>query len=182
MKERLAVFFLLLLSACGPRGEAQDITGHLPDLRFSLVSDGNARVTERAYRGRVVLLYFGFAGCSAQCPAALEKIAGVLGRMGGEADGVRVLFVTVDPSHDTPRVLRAYAGLFDARHITGLTGRAADIGALAKRCRSAYRPGAAAAHGTAMYVFGRDGRARLLVSADDSAESLLHALQRLVRA
>ena len=96
---------LCVAAAGGARADswrAHDISGLMPDLAFTLV-DGNARSVSAAdYSGKVKLLYFGFTHCKDICPETLAMLALALQRLGDEADGVRVLFVSVDPKRDTP--------------------------------------------------------------------------------
>ncbi len=117
MSRFVACFMLLaVLAGCGrPVGpsHATDITGAMPPLQFRMTraSDG-ADVTAADYRGHVTILYFGYTNCPDICPATLANLAGMLGRLGRDADKVRVLFVTVDPNRDTLPVLKQYRGGF----------------------------------------------------------------------
>jgi len=99
IKNSLIVLLFVLLG-CAPQNQwqLQDVAGHLPDLRFSLTSDNGKSVTAENYKGDVVLLYFGFTGCSAQCPVVMQHLAVALHEMGRGADNLRILFVTVDPA------------------------------------------------------------------------------------
>jgi protein SCO1/2 len=179
---RWAFLFLLLCGAAGCRENSpwrlRDISGHLPDLRFALTADNGRSANEADFRGEVVLLYFGFTGCSSQCPVTMARLARALASLGPDAARVRVLFVTLDPAHDGPAALRAYAAAFDPRHITGLTGPARRIARLARRYRVAFGGGA---HGNAVFIFGKDGKARLLLTPQDTDEALLHDLRRMAR-
>jgi protein SCO1/2 len=133
-------------------------------------SDGKT-VSEADYRGRIVLLYLGYTFCADVCPTTLANTAAVLGRLGAEADRVRVLFVTVDPDRDTPAVLAAYVQNFGPG-IEGLRGTPDQLTALARRYRLLYSVTLAGAgrryevaHSEAIYVFDGFGRARLLLPA-----------------
>src|SRR5579864_606511 len=90
-----------------------DISGSLPKLSFDMVRarDGKA-VTSTDYRGKVVLLYFGYTYCPDACPTTLANISQALRLLGPKASTVRVLFVTVDPNRDTLSVLRQYEQAF----------------------------------------------------------------------
>jgi protein SCO1/2 len=168
--------FFLLISRPGPAWALMDVGGHLPDLQFSLTSDTGQTVTAQGYKGDIVILYFGFAGCSVQCPATLGKLAAALTAAGVAADHVHVLFVTVDPVHDTPAALHHFLSAFDARHMTGLTGTPDDLRALAKRYRTLWQP---AAHSQTLYIFDSKGHARLLATPADSGTDLLHDIRLL---
>lgn len=180
----------LLLSAC-QRGDAipwqlTNVTGHMPDLDFRLVDDHGKAVTGKDYRGKVVLLYFGYTHCPDVCPLTLAQLHVVLQRVGPAADGARILFVSVDPARDTPDVMHAYVNAFDPRAV-GLSGAPREIEALSKRYRSAFtrEPDKGdgqyeVSHSSAIYLFDRDGKARLLATPADSQDKLIHDLQLLL--
>ena len=90
---------------------AGDFTVTTPDGIFSL----------KDYRGKVVLVYFGYTFCPDVCPTMLARLVEVMKALSGDAPQVQVLFVTVDPERDSAEVLKSYTGFFDAR-IIGLTG------------------------------------------------------------
>jgi protein SCO1/2 len=101
---------------------------------FALVDhDGRPR-RDTDFRGRHLLVYFGYTSCPDLCPLGLDTIAQALDLLGPRADAVQPVFVTVDPARDTPEVLREYVASFDAR-LLGLTGSEADIRAVAKAYR-----------------------------------------------
>lgn len=178
----LCVMLVAGMSNCAPdkQWQLQDVSGHLPDLQFNLIDDAGSPVTARNYRGDVVLLYFGFTGCGTQCPIIMERLSGIVQRLGKKADHVHVLLVTVDPAHDTSQALHKYVRNFDKNHIVGLTGTDNDIENIARRYRTAYRPHSLV-HGNAIYIFDASGKARLLASGDSPDESLVHDLRQLVQ-
>src|SRR5271170_4770133 len=90
-----------------------------------------AAVTERTYRGKWLVVYFGYTFCPDVCPTTMMEIAGALKILGPRADAVQGLFITVDPQRDTPAVLGEYLKSFDPR-LVGLTGTAAQIAVAAK--------------------------------------------------
>jgi protein SCO1 len=92
-----------------------------PEGTFRLIDHHGDAVDERSYRGRFVLVFFGFTHCKVVCPRALTKLTSVLDALGPLAETVAALYVTVDPERDTPDVLRAF---LETRHprFTGLTG------------------------------------------------------------
>lgn len=192
---RLACLLVLalLLAAC-QRNEATapwqltDISGHMPDLAFRLTDDQGKTVTAADYRGKVALLYFGYTHCPDVCPLTLAHLHVVLQRLGKLADGARILFVSVDPSRDTPAALHAYVTAFDP-HAVGLTGAPADIETLTKRYRAAFsrEPGKTGdsyevSHSSGIYVFDADGKARLLATPEDPQDKLVHDLHLLLSA
>lgn len=162
------------------------ITGHMPDLDFKLTDDTGKAVTGANYRGKVVLLYFGYTHCPDVCPLTLAHLHAALQRVGAKADAVRILFVSVDPARDTPAVLHAYVNAFDKRAV-GLTGSPHATEALSKRYRSAFtrEPDSGngqyeVSHSSAIYLFDRDGRARLLATPATSQDDLVHDLDLLL--
>ncbi|MFD9701611.1 SCO family protein [Lentzea sp. NPDC059081] len=89
---------------------------------FSLVDHHGTPVTDQTFRGRWMLVFFGFTHCRVVCPRALAKLSGVLGELGAQADDVQPLYITVDPDRDTPAVLAEFLRPHH-RHL-GLTGSA----------------------------------------------------------
>ncbi len=180
----------LLLVACN-RGDAiewrlTNVTGHMPDLDFRLVDDQGKAVTGQDYRGKVVLLYFGYTHCPDVCPLTLAQLHVVMQRLGPLADGARILFVSVDPARDTPAIMHAYVNAFDPRAV-GLSGTPRDIEALSKRYRSAFtrEPDKGdgqyeVSHSSAIYVFDRDGKARLLATPANPQDDLVHDLHLML--
>jgi protein SCO1/2 len=148
-----------------------DISGRIPALDFTMtrVSDGKT-VDADDYRGKVVLLYFGYTFCPDLCPTTLQNLTLVLQKLGPLADRVRVLFVTVDPNRDTQKVLEEYVSSF-APQTVGLRGTPDQLAAFAKRCRVAYSVSPAkgdrpyeVSHSSAVYAFDGTGKVRLLFS------------------
>jgi protein SCO1/2 len=167
----VAVALLMALLAVGPARawNSTEMSGTLAPLQFTMTraSDGKP-VSEADYKGKVVLLYFGYTFCPDVCPATLLNITAMLKSLGKAADDVRVLFVTVDPGRDTLPVLKQYTEAF-APQVVGLRGTPNQLANLAKRYRVAYsvRPaqdGQAyeVTHGGAVYVFDREGDIKLL--------------------
>jgi len=163
-----------------------NVTGHMPPLEFSLTDDQGKTVSAADYKGKVVLLYFGYTHCPDVCPLTMAHLHVVMQRLGKLADGARILFVSVDPGRDTPEVLHAYVNAFDPRAV-GLTGKPRDIEALVKRYRSAFTREPAGkdgnyevSHSSAIYVFDRDGQPRVLSTPADSQDDLVHDLHLLL--
>ena len=98
---------------------------------FRLVDHHGAQVTDESYRGRFVLIFFGFTHCRVVCPRALSRLSAALERLGPLADQFHALYITVDPERDTPEVMRTFLAKAYP-HFTGLTGTRAEIDA-AKR-------------------------------------------------
>lgn len=182
---------LAALAGCnGPKSaayHADDITGVMPALDFTLTDAAGATVTAAAVRGKIVMLYFGYTHCPDVCPATLARLGQALRRLGPAADGVRVLFVSVDPARDSGKALAAYAAYFGPQ-VMGLTGTDDELTALTKRYRVAYRRDApdargdyAVYHSSAVFIFDRGGRARLLATPTETADQLAEDLRAVGR-
>jgi protein SCO1/2 len=100
-------------------------------LTFALTAPDGAAVTQQSYRGKWLVIYFGYTFCPDICPTTMMEIAGALKALGPRANAVQAIFITVDPQRDTPKVLNEYLKSFDPRLI-GLTGTPAQIAAAAK--------------------------------------------------
>jgi protein SCO1/2 len=192
---RLLALLVLLVGAAAlagcqrgaqPPWRLTDVSGHLPDLDFKLTDDNGKTVTGADYRGKVVLLYFGYTHCPDVCPLTLAQLHVVMQRLGAPAADARILFVSVDPARDTPPIMHAYVNAFDKRAI-GLVGSPRDTEALAKRFRSAFTrepdKGDGAydvSHSSAIYIFDRDGKARLLATPSAAQDDIVHDLHLLL--
>jgi protein SCO1/2 len=96
---------------------------------FSLTAPNGTTVTDKSFRGKWMLVFFGYTSCPFTCPTTLSEIALALDALGSEAERVQPVFITVDPEHDTPAVMGQYTGAID-RRIVGLTGSSEQIGAV----------------------------------------------------
>jgi len=134
---------------------------------FELVDHTGRSVTQAAYAGDYLLVFFGYTFCPHVCPMTLGRVSVALDALGeGAAERVRPLFISVDPERDTPEVLAAYVVAFHPR-IVGLTGSAEQIKAVAEAYRVFYlrveEEGVSAEnymmdHSTIVYLMAPDGR------------------------
>ena len=131
---------------------------------FRLVDHDGATRTEADFRGKLLLIYFGFTFCSTSCPIDLQSIATVMDRLGKDADGVQPLFVTINPEMDGPEQLKPYVGLFHPRLI-GLTGNARQVRQMtdlykvfAARSQPSERTSPELDHSSFVYLVGTDGK------------------------
>jgi protein SCO1/2 len=178
---------LLLTSHPAPQEtpfNSRDVSGHLPDLQFTLTDENGKKVTAADYKGKVILVYFGFTRCPGECPTTMLRMAMILKHLGPASDRIRVLFITVDPQHDTPPILKSFLNNFDAMHEIGLTGSKEEILALAKRNQAMIgnaQPQSVSeiSHIDALYVFDKSGHARLMTGNGTSDESIASDLKRL---
>lgn len=179
----------LPLAACGRSGQTwqlDNITGVMPQLEFQLTNDLGQPVTAQNYKGKIVLLYFGYTHCPDVCPTTMQLMADVVQQLGAQAKDVQILFVSVDPKRDTLPILKAYTQAFSPNAV-GLTGTMAQIDALTRRYRVAFSYGKPDAHGNyvvdhsaGVYIFGRDGRIRLLASDSNPPSAWVHDLKQLI--
>ena len=147
-----------------------DVTGTSPSLDFIMQATPEGQTqTQLDYRGFVTMMYFGYTFCPDVCPLTMQNVAAALAKTGTAAKHIRFLFVTVDPDRDTIPVLKAYLAEFGPGFV-GLRGTPDQLDALAKRFHLAYsvNPSSDPAkyqvtHSSAIYVFDRQGDARLLV-------------------
>jgi protein SCO1/2 len=188
----LAALFLPL-AACNEEQpwHETDISGAMPALSFTMMrADDGKQVTATDYRGKVVMLFFGYTFCPDVCPTTLAEITQILGSIGSKASDVSVLFVTVDPNRDTLPVLKDYADAFSPQ-VDGLRGTPSELQALAKRYRVSYSVTPATdghdyevSHGSAVYIFDKTGEVRLLATSLASNkpdnEGTAADLQRLI--
>jgi len=151
---------------------------------FTLVAPDGTTVTEQTYRGKWLLVYFGFTFCPDTCPTTLLEIATALEKLGPEADRLQPLFITVDPLRDTPAVMGNYTQSFHPR-IIGLTGTPQQIAAVAQEYGVYYAPhrtGPAAEdyvmdHGTYLYLMDPHGKFVRGFDADTPGDRLAEAVR-----
>ena len=152
MAARLSVIALALLSVLGAAGQplAQRSDRSAAELMdavmwnrepiggpFALIDQNGKRRTEADFRGKVLLVYFGFTYCPDVCPTDLQQIGLAVDRLGAAGDAVQPIFITVDPARDTPEHLKEYMAMFHPRFV-GLTGDAAALDAAARAYRVYY--------------------------------------------
>lgn len=154
---------------------------------FTLLAADGATVTDQTYRGKILLVYFGYTLCPDVCPTMLNQIAAALAELGPNADKVRPLFITVDPQRDTTRVMADYVKNFGSR-IVGLTGTPEQIAAVAKeyqvyyaRYETADAPdGYLMDHSAVVYVMNPGGHLVATFTPDISADQMAERLTKLI--
>jgi protein SCO1/2 len=146
---------------------------------FTLTDGAGRVVTDRDFRGRYLLVYFGYTSCPDACPTTLNQVAAALDRLGAKAALVQPLFITVDPRRDTPAVIGPYAAAFGP-HIIGLTGQPDAIARVIKEyrvsadVRSTGGPGDAYTvdHSSILYLMGPDGGFVAAIPAEASGDAI----------
>ena len=136
---------------------------------FSLTDHTGRRVTEKDFRGRYMLMFFGYTSCPDVCPTELQVMTAALEALGPAAERITPVFVTIDPARDTVERVASYVANFHPRMV-GLTGTAEEIRAMAKTFRVYYAKAQGAAegggegddylmdHSSIVYLMGPDGR------------------------
>jgi len=186
----LAVLFAMALAGCdanAPRFNNVDITGANYARDFRLTDfDGKPR-SLADFRGKVVVVFFGYTQCPDVCPTTLTDMAEVKKRLGADGDKLQVIFVTLDPERDTPQVLKQYVPNFDPTFIA-LSGTRDETAATAKDFKVFYQkvPGRTETsytldHTAGSYVFDREGRLRLFLRHAGGTDPIVADLQKLLR-
>lgn len=147
----------------GPGGSGEALVGG----PFTLTNQDGQRVTEQDFRGKYMLIFFGFTFCPDVCPSELQVMSAALDQLGPQGDKIQPVFITIDPERDTPEAMKVYISNFHPRMV-GLTGSADDIAKVAKAYRVYYAKakqaeGAAPGdylmdHSTILYLMGPDGK------------------------
>ena len=186
-----ALLILLLalgLAACSKdvKWKLLNLTGVMPKLQFHLHDDQGQPVTADKYRGKIVMLYFGYTHCPDVCPTTMAKMGQALSSLGTDAKKVRVLFVSVDPARDKPKQLKNYTAAFSPE-MDGLSGTQKQLRALTKRYRVTYGYGKPdkegnyeVTHSSAVFVFDTKGNTRLMAQSDTTADAMAHDLRLLI--
>jgi len=150
---------------------------------FDLIDQGGRRRTDADFRGKLVLIYFGYTHCPDVCPTELQALSLSLDMLGTAGDAVQPLFITVDPQRDTPPHLADYVTSFHPRLIA-LTGQDAAIRKVALAYKVYYaRSGAARGddyaidHTGFLYLVGRDGRYLGFLPPGSSPEQIAEAVR-----
>jgi protein SCO1/2 len=187
-----AVLLAVLAAGCDklfdkpPSFENTDVTGLGYGKDFALRDHNGKPRTLADFRGKVVLMFFGYTQCPDVCPTTMAEMAAVMKELGPAADKVQVLFVTLDPERDTPALLAQYVPAFDKRFL-GLYGNAEQTAAVAREFKIFYSkvPGSAPGsytldHTAGTYVFDRQGKLRLFVRNGQDPRAIVHDIRQLL--
>jgi protein SCO1 len=138
------------------------------------------------FKGKVVLLFFGYTQCPDVCPTALYRASLVMQKLGDQSDKVQVLFMTLDPQRDTVELLNQYVPAFDPRFL-GLRPNPEAVPKLAESFKVFYRinPGSLPStytldHGVTTYAYDKTGNLRLAISHGASVEDMVTDIQTLL--
>jgi protein SCO1/2 len=185
----LTAFLLFALAGCAPSGPAfknTDITGADCCKEFRLTDHNGKLRTLEDFRGKAVVMFFGYTQCPDVCPTTMAEMKSVLQQLGADAQRVQVLFVSVDPERDTRELLAGYVPAFDASFL-GLYG---DMDTTIKTARDfkvffQKQPGKTPTsysvdHTAGSYVFDPQGRVRLFIRHGDGGANLVADLKLLL--
>ncbi len=180
----IAAVGLVLALASVSAGAAPDPLANRFGGPFTLTGEDGRRVRDSDFRGRFMLVYFGYTQCPDVCPTDLWAIGQALDRLGPLAVNVQPLFVTVDPARDTADLMAEYAKSFHP-NLIGLTGSEEEIAAVTRAYRVHRRkvlrsPGDVdylVDHGSLTYLMGPDGRFVTLFPHGSSVETIAAALR-----
>lgn len=154
---------------------------------FELTDQTGKRVTEQSFRGKYMLVFFGYTYCPDVCPGTLQVVSAALDRLGTAGNDIIPVFITVDPARDTPEVMRDYAKSFHPR-LVALTGSEADI----EKAARAYRVYFAKAKGTEndkdylmdhsafLYLMDKDGKFLKHFTAGANPDELANSLREAI--
>jgi protein SCO1/2 len=156
----LVVFFGAIFLVSGRDGSPTSSAIGGP---FTLTDQDGKTVTDADFKGKPLLVFFGYTHCPDVCPTTLFEVSEVLRAMGGDAGKTQALFITIDPERDTPQVMKDYLSSFDP-HLRGLTGSVDQVGAAEKSYRVYAKkvPGANGEytmdHTALVYLMDKQGR------------------------
>lgn len=184
------LFSLVLLGACSKQEypeplHAIDVSWQHAQADFHLLDAGGVPRTLADYRGKAVVLFFGYTHCPEVCPTTLADLAQVMRLLGADARQVQVLFVTLDPARDTPQVLSKFIPSFDPSFV-GLYGDAQATEQAAKAFGVNYQRhndghgGYTLDHSDGTYLIGPDGRPVWLSRYGQQADLLVQDIRRLM--
>lgn len=184
----LLVGLVIFISGCSQGTfKATDITGADFAKGFELTGHDGKRYTLESFKGKVVLIFFGYTQCPDVCPTALSRFAAVANELGEDAERMQVLFVSVDPERDTPELLKQYVPAFNPRFL-GLYGNAETTARTAKDFKVIYQkqPGKTDStytidHFAGTYVFDKAGRVRLFLRHEAAVEDVVHDVRLLLK-
>lgn len=186
--------FVLLLMVAALTGchhkqhwHLSNVTHIVVPLQFSMQSTNGGTTTAKDFRGKVVMMYFGYTHCPDVCPTTLAKLSSVIKQLGPQGKDIRLLLVTVDPKRDDIKTLKTYVDAFDPKHFIGLRGDAAATEAIAKRYRVGFsydkkdaNGNYAVNHSAAVFIFDRHGNARLLGTEATPTKDFVADLKQLL--
>ena len=184
---KLLIPLLLLISAAAQAATALKAGVFEPPRQapeFALRGSDGSELSLARYRGKVVLMSFGFTHCAAVCPTTLATLAQARKALGSAADAVQVVFVTVDPERDDPARMKAYLAAFDPSFIGGagqpelLAAMRKNYGVVANKVPMT--GGYAVDHTSSIFLIDRDGNLRAMMPYGRDAKDFVHDIKLLL--
>ena len=191
LKAAFAWFAVFFLVGCGNTANPTFLSTDITNVNFGRElrlpgPTGEAR-TLADFKGKAVVLFFGYTQCPDICPTTMGKLASTMKRLGTDAARVQVLFITLDPEHDTPAVLSEYLAAFNSTFI-GLAGDAEATRNVANEFKIVYQKASGSSpdhnvmeHSAGTYIFDPQGRLRLYVSSEKGEDIFVHDIAQLLR-
>ena len=181
-----SIILAATLSICQPLARADTAPVSIGG-PFTLTAPDGTTVTDETYRGKWLLVFFGYTSCPDICPTTLYEIAAAIEELGPDAAKLQPIFITVDPERDTPEVMGKYTGSFDPR-IVGLTGSPQQIAAVAREYgaySALHKTGAGAEdysvdHSTYIYIMDPQGKFVRGLDADTPTGRIADTLRKLM--
>ncbi|MYN14419.1 redoxin domain-containing protein [Pusillimonas sp. TS35] len=179
----------LLLAGCSGEKKLDNVSGM--DLYGSGIGTGFAlqgadgrQYSLPDFKGKVLLVFFGFTQCPDICPTALYRASEVKRELGADGNRLQVAFISVDPERDTPEILRAYTEAFDPSFL-GLYGTPEQIAATAADFKAYYRKVPTGSsytmdHTALSYVFDADGKLRLALGHNQPIEEFVSDIRKVM--
>jgi protein SCO1/2 len=189
-----AMIAVSLLAGCGEKKveapklvfQSTDLTGASFARDFALTDHTGKPRTMADFKGKVVVMFFGYTQCPDVCPTTMAEMSEVMKQLGPQADQLQVLFVTVDPERDTQQLLAEYVPAFDKRFL-GLYGTAEQTAAVGKEFKVVYNKVQGSSkenysidHTAASYVFDKQGKLRLLLRPGQGTGPAVHDIKLLL--
>jgi protein SCO1/2 len=167
----------------------QNGSGGMPGIGgpFTLADGDGKTVTDKDFRGKYLLVYFGYTFCPDVCPTTLGAVADAMDKLGPAASRIQPLFITVDPKRDTPSVVKQYAAAFGSG-IEGLTGTPEQIAVVAKEYRVYYAEHPTGKgpsdysmdHSSVLYLMNPEGGFVAPVRPDQTGDEMAATLKKLM--
>lgn len=183
----IGLAWLLLNWLVPPSYNGQEINSANPVTNFTLTGPGGESVSLVDFRGKVVMLYFGYTFCPDVCPATMVELRTAMDELGRKADNVQVIMVSLDPERDTPEVLEKYVTHFNPSFI-GLTGTedeviaaSAPLGIFYEKEEGSAASGYLVNHTATVMVLDKRGHLRLVYPFGTSGEDMAADLRHLVK-
>ena len=187
----IGVSALVLLSSCNSKVEPEFLSTDITNASFGRdfkLSDHNGDIRSLAdFKGKVIVLFFGYTNCPDICPSIMGKLASTMKNLGNDSKHVQVLFISVDPEHDTPALLKQYVSTFNPTFL-GLSGDPQTTRNITKEFKIAFQKQTGTTqdsyimeHSTGVYIFDPKGKLRLYVNSGTNIDIISHDILELLR-